>query len=134
MKAHGAALAIGLLLSHPALASGVPGNMETTALRATLSTLDVNDPSADAHTNFFRGDFRFIAIRDYSCHLPGREGIKLEHLASRYGIRCVEGTTDTPESDEHAALLRIAARYGVLYNETLRGLLTAPTGQAEGDH
>lgn len=134
MRALGPALTIGLLLSHPALASGPPDVTETTVLRDTLSTLDVDDPSADARARFSRGDFRFIAIRDYSCHLPGREGGELEHMASRYGTRCLEGTTDTPGSDEHAALQRIASRYGVLYNETLRGLLTAPTERTEAGH
>jgi hypothetical protein len=115
-------VAIALICS-PVLASEGAGTTETAILKATISELNLEDPASDARSNFVRGDFRFIGVIDYACHLPGREGIPLEPLAERYGMRCLEGTTDTPESPEHKELQGVVSRYGIIYNATLAQLI-----------
>ncbi len=95
----------------------------TSMLKMTLSSLNLADPSKDVRRNIANGDYRFIGIVDYSCHLPGREGLGLEHLSKIYGMRCLEGTSDAIESDEFGILMEQARQYGIQYNAALNELL-----------
>ncbi len=93
-------------------------------LRTTVSGLTMDNPAHDAKQNFEHGDKRFIAVCDYSCHAPGREGIALEAFVRSYGMRRLDGTTDTPEGDEHSDLIRKVSQYGIEYNRELAALLS----------
>ncbi len=90
----------------------------------TLSSLNLADPSEDVRRNTTEGDYRFVGVIDYSCHLPGREGLDLERLAKTYGMRCLAGTSDVIESDEFGVLMEQARQYGIRYNTVLNELLS----------
>lgn len=117
-----AALLFFLAVASTASANPLP-ETNTSILKMTLSTLNLADPSEDARRHIANGDYRFIGIVDYSCHLPGREGLGLEHLSKIYGTRCLAGTSDAIESDEFGVLMEQARQYGIQYNAALNEML-----------
>ena len=94
-------------------------------LRDTVSQLNLNDPEADAESNFARGDARFIGVVDVGCHAPGREGLALKALVATHGLRCLAGTSDVVENSEHRALQEKVSRYGIAYNKRMAALIAA---------
>lgn len=92
----------------------------TKALKATLMTLNLAHPIKDLNINLKRNDRRFIGVASYACDAPGVRGSD-EPLtrSANYGLRCLEGTGDVIESDEHLRLIQKAADYALAYNTEL---------------
>jgi hypothetical protein len=92
----------------------------TKALTATLATLNLGNPIKDLDANLKRSDRRFIGVASYACDAPGVRGSD-EPLtrSAAYGLRCLEGTGDIIESDEHLRLIRKATDYALAYNTEL---------------
>ena len=76
-----------------AKAPAQPDRNEQT-LRATLKSLNLQNPASDAMRNFGKGDLRLIGVNGYSCSLPGRPVPAQEELAQKNGMYCLEGTSD----------------------------------------
>lgn len=91
---------------------------DTAILKTTLRTLNLDSPKADVEINVRNGDFRFICICSYACDTPGVEE-KDALLRNKLGYRCLEGTSDRIESDEHMRLIKAARQYAELYNAEL---------------
>jgi hypothetical protein len=92
----------------------------TKALTATLATLNLANPIKDLDANLKRNDRRFIGVASYACDAPGVVGSD-EPLtrSATYGLRCLEGTGDIIESDEHMRLIQKARDYALAYNKEL---------------
>ena len=92
----------------------------TKALTATLATLNLANPIKDLDANLKRNDRRFIGVASYACDAPGVRGSD-EPLtrSATYGLRCLEGTGDIIESDEHLRLIQKATDYALAYNTEL---------------
>lgn len=92
----------------------------TKALTATLATLNLANPIKDLNANLKRNDRRFIGVASYACDAPGVRGSD-EPLtrSATYGLRCLEGTGDIIESNEHLLLIDKARAYALAYNKEL---------------
>jgi hypothetical protein len=95
---------------------------QTAILKSTLSKLNLKNPAADAKALVATGDRRPVGVYGYSCHVPGPEG---RNLPPSVDIRCLDGTGDVSESEEHHHLIEIATAYAEAYDQELKreGLL-----------
>jgi hypothetical protein len=92
----------------------------TKALTATLATLNLANPIKDLDANLKRNDRRFIGVASYACDAPGvRSSDEPLTRSGTYGLRCLEGTGDVIESDEHLRLIQKATDYALAYNTEL---------------
>ena len=92
----------------------------TKALTATLATLNLAHPIKDLDANLKRNDRRFIGVASYACDAPGVRGSDEPLTRSpTFGLRCLEGTGDVIESDEHFRLMQKATDYALAYNTEL---------------
>lgn len=88
----------------------------TAALKQTLSKLDLQNPASDAQAHVAAGDRRPVGIYGYACSVPG----SLNHRVTlSTEIRCLDGTSDVPESDKHQHLIEHAKVYAEAYDEEL---------------
>ena len=88
-------------------------------LKTTLRTLNIDEPGLDVRANVSFGDYRFVGLTDYSCDAPIREEGPMTKMIERYGLRCLDGTTDMSEGPEYESLVRVARRYAIAYNQHL---------------
>ncbi len=84
----------------------------------TLENLNLDNPTEDVEKHVANNDFKFIGIYGYSCSSPGVEKENLA-LIQKYGMRCLDGTSDNIESDFHMRLIETAIRYAEKYNHFL---------------
>jgi hypothetical protein len=90
---------------------------QTMRLKATLSSLKLNDPGEDAKAHVAAGDLRPVGIYGYTCSIPGPGGnLPLPSV----GIRCLDGTSDAAENEEHERLIETARVYALAYDQELR--------------
>lgn len=89
---------------------------QTARLRTTLSSLNLKDPGADARTHVAQGDLRPVGIYGYTCSIPGPEG---NLPPPRVDVRCLDGTSDAAESEEHRHLIKVAEDYALAYDREL---------------
>lgn len=90
----------------------------TAILKTTLGTLNIDNPEKDLDENIRNKDLRFICICGYACYTPRVEQSDLS-LTKKYGIKCLDGTSDLIESDEHAKLIKDTIKYAERYNGLL---------------
>ena len=102
--------------SHAAPAQ--PASSAVGTLRHTLSELNIDSPREDLRKNRSRGDNRFVGINGFTCLPPGLDDKEIA-LVRKYGLRCLEGTSDMIEGKEHEKLLSRAIAYATAYNKTL---------------
>jgi outer membrane lipoprotein LolB len=88
-------------------------------LETTLNSLDLVHPERDMEKNVSLGDFHFIGINGYTCEIPESKDYS-DTLIKRYGLRCLAGTSDMIEGEEHAKLIKKADEYAVSYNKALK--------------
>jgi len=104
-----------------ARSTGGPG---VQALKATLATLNLADPIADLEANLAKQDKRFIGINGYTCTAPGINDEDYDEYklvqSSSYGLKCLAGTSDVIESNEHMRLINQAETYARTYNLELK--------------
>jgi hypothetical protein len=84
--------------------------------------LNIRDPAADVALHVHQGDMRPIGINGYTCAYPGATSKVLDELQLKYGLRCLEGTSDAPENVRHSKLIQKASAYATAYNAALVGL------------
>ncbi len=101
---------------------------QTETLKATLRSLNLQNPDQDVNTNSAKLDLRFICICGYACYTPGVEKTDLA-LTKKYGTRCFDGTSDVVEGDEHGKLIETARIYAEKYNTALLMRLKSKTAQ-----
>jgi len=89
-------------------------------LRTTLSTLNLKDPGADARAHVAQGDLRPVGVYGFTCSIPGPEG---NLPPPQVGIRCLDGTSDAVESEEHRRLIKVAADYALAYDRELKKIM-----------
>lgn len=82
----------------------------------TLENLNLDNPAEDVEKYIVNNDFRFVGINSYSCSAPGVDNLS---LTQKYGIRCLEGTSDVIEAEVHMRLFEEAIRYAEKYNCSL---------------
>lgn len=90
---------------------------QTARLRATLSSLNLKDPGADAKARVAQGDLRPVGIYGFTCSIPGQEN---SLPSPRVGIRCLDGTSDAAESEKHGRLIKVAEDYALTYDRELK--------------
>jgi hypothetical protein len=91
----------------------------TAQLEVTLASLNLANPAQDATRNFRHGDLRPVGINGYTCAMPKGAGVVAIHLAQKYGLRCLTGTSDAIVSHYYAKLRKQAVEYAVRYNLAL---------------
>jgi hypothetical protein len=89
----------------------------TSQLRETLSHVSLETPIVDLDRYLALGDKRFVCVRGYTSIAPGVDDAS--DLTERYGMRCLDGTSDGIESAEHEKLMASAYRYARIYNAEL---------------
>ena len=99
---------------------------QTETLKMELKSLNLENPEVDANKNFSNRDFQFICICGYACYTPGVGKDDLA-LTKKYGSRCIEGTSDVVEGDEHGKLIEAAKTYAEKYNNALQKKLKLKT-------
>ena len=92
---------------------------QATVLARTLASLNLLNPVIDLDANLKRGERRFVGINGYVCTAPGVEEEDAQ-LLRHYGMKCLEGTSDMIEGDEHESLIRKAEKYAREYNGELK--------------
>jgi len=102
----------------PYAALAQPESSAVAALRHTLSGLNIDSPLEDLRKNRSRGDNRFVGINGFRCLPPGLNEKEIG-LARKHGLRCLEGTSDMIEGEEHERLLSRAIAYATAYNKAL---------------
>ena len=102
-------------------------NRSADVLKKTLGTLNLDDPIKDVEKSATNNDLRFVGIYGYSCSAPG---VKEDYLSltQKYGLRCLKGTSDNIEDDEHFRLIQTAIKYAEKYNINLLKKLKAKYG------
>lgn len=90
---------------------------QTMRLRATLSSLNLKDPGADARAHVAQGDLRPVGIYGFTCSIPGPES---NLPPPKVGVRCLDGTSDALESGEHRRLIEAAEVYALAYDQELK--------------
>ena len=99
---------------------GCGQRLQTAELEATLSHLSLNEPTADLERNLRAGDTRFVGINGVACEAPGLpDDCRTIALMNRYGLHCLEGTSDGVEGARHEALIQKATNYAKTYNTEL---------------
>jgi outer membrane lipoprotein LolB len=88
---------------------------QTKRLSLALEKLDLSNPVADLDAALRAGDKRFVCVLGYGATAPGVSTKDEISLQSR-GMRCIEGTSDALESDEHERLTGKAIAYARSYN------------------
>jgi hypothetical protein len=91
----------------------VPG--QTEQLSRALEKLDLSNPIADLDASLRAGDKRFVCVFGYAATAPGVSQAD-EVTVQRRGMKCIEGTSDALESDEHERLIGKATNYARSYN------------------
>ena len=91
---------------------------QTETLKTILKSLNTQNPEKDVYANLTNQDLRFICICGYACYAPGVEKADLA-LTKKYGTRCLDGTSDVVEGDEHGKLIETARTYAEKYNNAL---------------
>jgi outer membrane lipoprotein LolB len=110
-----------LLIASVAVAGSGEAKAKTSnlaILTTTLSLLDLAHPEQDMANHVAHGDYRFIGMNGYSCTAPGIRGTPSE-IIDKYGIWCLEGTSDMIEGEEHMKLIKKAKSYAERYNIAL---------------
>lgn len=99
-------------------------NHQTEILKAVLRSLNLQNPEQDVNANSAKRDLRFICICGYACYTPGVDKDDLS-MTEKYGKRCLDGTSDVVEGDEHGKLIETARTYAEKYNGILLTQLKA---------
>ena len=89
-----------------------------------MKCFDLENPTRDLENNISHNDYRFLCVYGYTETIPGVTIDKnMSELKDKYGIRCIDGTTDAIEDDEHLKLMNSVVNYAEEYNtELLRKL------------
>lgn len=91
----------------------------TARLEATLKKLSINMPATDLDTNLRAGDKRFIGINGIVCGPPGVPEADAIAVVRKFGIRCLEGTSDAVQGAKRTQLIDHATKYAEAYNVEL---------------
>jgi TPR repeat protein len=81
--------------------------------------LKEDDATADAKKAIAAGDFRLVGVYGYSVEVPGAPTDDWFEVKSKYGIRMIEGTSDTESGPEEEAFNNNARSYARKYNEVI---------------
>jgi hypothetical protein len=82
-----------------------------------LSSLRPEGAVEDARNAVTAGDTRLLAVNGAALEVPGVDDTP-ENLRAKYGIRVLEGTSDTPTPDE-VELNDRARQYAMAYNREI---------------
>jgi hypothetical protein len=97
-----------------------PQRNNAVVLAATLAKLTLENPLKDLNVNLKRGDKRFIGIKEYTCDAPGATDADQTIVNSpKFGLNCLDGTSDVVGSEEHLRLIQKATDYATIYNKEL---------------
>jgi hypothetical protein len=97
-----------------------PQRNNAVVLAATLAKLNLENPLKDLSANLKRGDKRFIGVNGYTCDAPGVTDADQRIVNSpKFGLNCLDGTSDVVGSDEHFRLIQKATDYAMAYNREL---------------
>lgn len=81
---------------------------QDSAAVAQLRWLEHADPIVDATTALAAKDHRLVGVYGFHFAVPGVDLSQEQSFKERYGVRPLEGTSDSLEGEEHARLVRIA--------------------------
>ena len=112
-------LFIGFILSSLTACTKMPNRSAVQNPSLTeLRKLRTENAISDARKSADSKDFRFLAVQGYALTVPGvRED--LIRVQSTYGIKIIEGTSDTFNSPEERQLNANARAYAEKYNQTI---------------
>ncbi len=83
-----------------------------------VSHLKPESAESDARVAVAHGDRRLLAVYGYTIEVPGVRTAVTE-LKARYGLRMLEGTSDSYQSPGDQKLNENARRYASIYNRTV---------------
>lgn len=91
----------------------------------SLKSLSVSQAIGDADLAFTHGDKRLLGVYSVAIEVPGLPGNPDSY---RYGIKPIEGTSDTICSDQERALNDNARSYAKKYNQEIMSQLQKAGG------
>lgn len=92
--------------------SGSPPNDEVKQLKWIETALAQDD----ARKAIEQKDYRLRALYGYTLVIPGVAQEDYERIKKLYGIKPIEGTSDSIKSPEQARLNKLAYEYALKYN------------------
>jgi hypothetical protein len=115
MKREISVVVVSIFLCTVALADTKPAD----GVRAEdVIRLQVEHAESDARSAIARGDRRLLAVYGYTTEVPGVNAGVTE-LRARYGLRMLEGTSDSYKGSKDKALNENARKYASLYNRVV---------------
>lgn len=91
---------------------------DNTAVTRSLTMLQNSDPQKDFDQNIKNNDLRFVGIYGFTVIVPGVDEYRKEY-SKTYGLRMIEGTSDSITSPNVEKLNRLATDYAKKYNALL---------------
>ncbi|MBK1884533.1 hypothetical protein JIN85_19105 [Luteolibacter pohnpeiensis] len=80
-------------------------------------------PHQEAAADYAAGDYRILSAMGYGTYYPGLEIDVGKRIASKYGVRMIDGTTDAPESKAQARYVAATIDFAERYNKRKVALL-----------
>ena len=84
---------------------------------AQLRWVETADPIIDAKRAVERMDFTLRGVNGYTWTIPGVAEADKFAYRDKYGMKAIEGTSDTIMGAEHGRLIVLATKYAKTYNE-----------------
>jgi hypothetical protein len=84
-----------------------------------LEWLESANPEMDAKKAILEKDFRLRAIYGYVLMIPGVNQENWIEYEKKYGLKPIEGTSDSLINSEHARLQKLASEYALKYNKVI---------------
>jgi len=85
--------------------------------------MTLDDPLRDLRSHISAGIYRFIGVNGLvACYPHGVSPYQID-LVKKYGVRCIAGTSDGLENEEHATMVRAVIKYASTYNSKLGSFL-----------
>jgi hypothetical protein len=111
------------------MVSGCGGKLTENNDLGPLRELQIERAPADARVALREGDKRLIGVYGVTIEIPGTDYTSVQAEAL-YGVRPLEGTSDTPARGEEVELNDKAREYARSYNLTIVALHPPTQGEA----
>lgn len=98
-----------------------------------LRWIEKANPTTDAEAALKKNDHTLLAVQGYTWVIPGTDESKKSEYKTRYGVRVIQGTSDTVVNKGHLRLVRLATEYAANYNRHLLKRLGVQSMAGRGD-
>lgn len=95
----------------------------TVLMREEIKTLNLANPISDLQSHINAGSYRFVGVNGLVACYPHGVSPYQTDLVEKYGVRCIAGTSDALENEEHATMVKAVIKYASIYNSKLANFL-----------